>query len=70
MSATAHDDDQHGTYCTPDEVVEGKHIKTCMADLFSALLFDEIEKAITEPSRKQLKLTWNDIVESVKNNSE
>lgn len=39
---------QWGTYCTPDEVVQGKHIKTCMANLFSAIWLEDLGKHTDE----------------------
>jgi hypothetical protein len=38
------DDAQWGTYCTPDEIVNKKHIKTCMSNLFSAIWIEDIAK--------------------------
>ena len=35
---------QWGAYCTPDELVEEKHIKTCMTDLFSAIWLEDLGK--------------------------
>lgn len=67
VSANGYDQDQHGTYCTPDETVNGKHIKTCMSDLFSALLFDEIENAVTDLGQKA---TWQDVIDRVANYSQ
>jgi hypothetical protein len=36
-------DSQQGTYCTPDEVIEGQHVKTCMSNLFSAIWLEDLE---------------------------
>lgn len=68
VSGTEHNEEQKGTYCPPDEIVGDKHIKTCMANLFSALIFDEIEAALTEKTLGP-RMTWNDVVAKVQNKS-
>ena len=32
-----------GTQCTPDEIVKGEHIKTCMSDLFSHFFIEQLK---------------------------
>lgn len=35
ISAAGADESSYGTYCSPDDVVAGKHIGSCLGDLFS-----------------------------------
>ena len=39
IASTGFDESQYGTFCIPDEIVGGEHIKTCMGNLFSAFVF-------------------------------
>lgn len=32
-----------GTYCSPDDVVNGKHLKTCLGDLYSVNWMQDTE---------------------------
>ena len=55
----------YATYCGPDEVVGPEiHLKVCMSNLASALLFRQLEKA------DFAQMTWRQIVETVDNDLE
>jgi legumain len=36
-----------GTYCPPDDVVNGKHMKTCLGDLYSVNWMEDSDKQLT-----------------------
>lgn len=50
VTSSAANQTQFGTYCTPDEVKDGKHIKTCLADLFTATWLEDLENSSTKPT--------------------
>jgi legumain len=35
LSAANPTESSWGTYCSPDDVIQGKHINSCLGDLFS-----------------------------------
>lgn len=35
LSAANPDESSWGCYCSPDDVIQGKHIGSCLGDLFS-----------------------------------
>lgn len=44
LSAANPTESSWGTYCSPDDVVQGKHIGSCLGDLFSVNFIEDIDK--------------------------
>ena len=44
VSSTSDRQQAYCGYCTPDEIVQDKHIKTCLGDMFSSNLLEYIER--------------------------
>lgn len=44
LSAASPSESSWGTYCSPDDVVSGKHIGSCLGDLFSVNFIEDIDK--------------------------
>lgn len=44
LSAANPSESSWGTYCSPDDVVQGKHINSCLGDLFSVNFMEDIDK--------------------------
>lgn len=44
LSAANPSESSWGTYCSPDDVVGGKHIGSCLGDLFSVNFVEDTEK--------------------------
>lgn len=44
LSAANPSESSWGCYCSPDDVVGGKHIKSCLGDLFSVNFVEDTEK--------------------------
>jgi legumain len=44
LSAANPTESSWGTYCSPDDVVQGKHIGSCLGDLFSVNFLEDIDK--------------------------
>lgn len=44
VSAAGTSEPSWATYCEPDDVVQGKHIGSCLADMFTARFLDDLEK--------------------------
>ena len=45
VSAANAKESSWGTYCSPDDMVDGKHIKSCLGDLFSVNWMEDADKA-------------------------
>ena len=43
VSASSATKSSYGTYCTPDDEVNGKHIGSCLGDLFSVAWMEDSE---------------------------
>jgi hypothetical protein len=43
LSAANPTESSWGTYCSPDDVVQGKHIGSCLGDLFSVNFVEDID---------------------------
>ena len=43
LSAANPSESSWGTYCSPNDVVQGKHIKSCLGDLFSINFLENTE---------------------------
>ena len=43
LSAANPRESSYGTYCAPDDVIMGKHIGTCLGDLFSVKFIEDSE---------------------------
>jgi legumain len=43
LSAANPTEPSWGTYCSPDDVVAGKHLGTCLGDLFSVNFIEDID---------------------------
>lgn len=48
LSAASPSESSWGTYCSPDDVVQGKHINSCLGDLFSVNFMEDIDKGNTD----------------------
>lgn len=44
LSAANPTESSWGTYCSPDDVVQGKHVGSCLGDLFSVNFIEDIDK--------------------------
>ena len=44
LSASNPTESSWGTYCSPDDVVQGKHIGSCLGDLFSVNFIEDIDQ--------------------------
>jgi legumain len=45
LSASNSKESSWGTYCMPDDVVDGKNIGSCLGDLFSVNWMEDADKA-------------------------
>lgn len=45
VSAANGKESSWGTYCSPDDMVDGKHIRSCLGDLFSVNWMEDSDKA-------------------------
>ena len=43
VSAANTPESSWGTYCSPNDVIQGKHIGTCLGDLFSVNFIEDVE---------------------------
>lgn len=43
LSAASPSESSWATYCSPDDVIAGKHIGTCLGDLFSVNFIEDLE---------------------------
>lgn len=50
VSSTEHA--QYGTFCAPDEIVNGIHAKTCISNLFSTMWMDHVDPTKDETLQK------------------
>jgi legumain len=41
LSAANPTESSWGTYCSPDDIIQGKHIGTCLGDLFSVVFIED-----------------------------
>ncbi|XP_031505714.1 uncharacterized protein LOC116267995 [Nymphaea colorata] len=46
LSAANPTESSWGTYCSPDDVVNGKHVGSCLGDLFSVNFLEDIDKGL------------------------
>ena len=46
VSSASEAQQSFGGYCTPDEIVNNKHIKTCLGDMFTTNLIEYIERVV------------------------
>lgn len=44
LSAANPHESSWGTYCSPQDVVQGKHIGSCLGDLFSVVFLEDLDK--------------------------
>jgi legumain len=44
LSAASPTESSWGTYCSPDDVVQGKHVGSCLGDLFSVNFIEDLDK--------------------------
>ncbi len=44
LSAASPSESSWGCYCSPDDVVNGKHIGSCLGDLFAVSFVEDTEK--------------------------
>ena len=44
LTASNADESSWGTYCYPDDIVNGKHIGSCLGDLFSINWMEDTDK--------------------------
>lgn len=44
LSAASPSESSWGTYCSPNDVVQGKHIGSCLGDLFSVNFIEDLDK--------------------------
>jgi len=44
LSASNPTESSWGTYCSPDDVVQGKHVGSCLGDLFSVNFMEDVDK--------------------------
>jgi legumain len=44
LSAANPSESSWGTYCSPDDVVQGKHVGSCLGDLFSVNFLEDMDK--------------------------
>jgi len=45
LSAANPSESSWGTYCSPNDIVQGKHIGSCLGDLFSVNFIEDLDKA-------------------------
>lgn len=45
LSAADPSESSWGTYCAPQDIVQGKHIGSCLGDLFSVNFLEDSEKS-------------------------
>jgi legumain len=45
VSAANASESSWGTYCSPDDMVDGKHVRSCLGDLFSVNWLEDSDKA-------------------------
>jgi len=48
VSAANSKESSWGTYCSPDDMVDGKHVGSCLGDLFSVNWMEDTDKAVKE----------------------
>lgn len=48
VSAANAKESSWGTYCHPDDMVDGKHIGSCLGDLFSVNWMEDLDKAVKD----------------------
>lgn len=53
LSAANPSESSWGTYCSPDDVVAGKHIGSCLGDLFSVNFVEDTEKGNYDETLQQ-----------------
>lgn len=54
MTATDEVNPSYGTYCHPHDIVEGKHMYTCLGDLFSVSWMEFVEENMSSLSSLSL----------------
>jgi legumain len=53
LSASNPSESSWGTYCPPDDIVKGKHIGSCLGDLFSANWMEDTDLSNVETQTLQ-----------------
>lgn len=53
LSAANPSESSWGTYCSPDDVIAGKHIGSCLGDLFSVNFVEDTEKGNYDETLQQ-----------------
>ncbi len=74
LSAANPTESSYGTYCAPDDVIEGKHLGSCLGDLFSVKFLedsdtDDLSKETLQSQFEKIKaetslshvLQWGDV---------
>jgi len=57
LSAANPTESSWGTYCSPDDVVQGKHVGSCLGDLFSVNFIEDIDSGnVFESLNEQFKI--------------
>lgn len=46
LSAAGTSESSWATYCSPDDVIAGKHIKSCLGDLFSVSFIEDLDQSV------------------------
>ena len=59
LSAANPKESSWGTYCSPDDVIQGKHIGSCLGDLFSCKFIEESES--TDLRKETLQSQFEEI---------
>lgn len=52
LSAASPSESSWGTYCSPNDVIQGKHIGSCLGDLFSVNFIEDLDKGNFEQTLK------------------
>lgn len=57
LSAANPTESSWGTYCSPDDVVQGKHVGSCLGDLFSVNFIEDVDNGnVFESLNEQFKI--------------
>lgn len=59
LSAANPKESSWGTYCSPDDVIQGKHIGSCLGDLFSCKFVEDSED--TDLKKQTLQSQFEEI---------
>jgi len=65
LTAAVSTESSWGTYCPPDDLVKGKHMKTCLGDLFSVnFIMDTEQDSLTETLSEQYQIVKKETTKS------